>query len=170
MSTAQKNHSFFDSGSFGRPRLQRTPVVQEPEKLVGIKGLMVKDPYATQLLNGDKVWEIRGRVTQIRGRVVILKSGTGKAFGTINLVRVLGPLSLEDLTTAPELTEDERAEFQRTGLPYKKTYAYVCSDPKWFDTPIPYTHPSGAVTWVRLPDLDLNSVAYAEPASQLAGS
>ena len=132
----------------------------------GPRGLLVRDPYASQLLNGEKVWEIRGRSTQIRGLVVIVKSGTGRAFGTANLVRVLGPLELEDLLTAPELPREEREELRRDGLPYSKTYAYVFSNPRWFERSVPYRHPSGAVTWVRLPELDLGTVQYASPPNR----
>jgi hypothetical protein len=66
----------------------------------GPRGLIVRDPYASRLLSGEKIWEIRGKPTQIRGPVVIVKAGTGQVFGTANLVRVLGPLELEDLVMA----------------------------------------------------------------------
>ena len=34
---------------------------------------------------------------------------------------------------------------------------------------MPYRHPKGAVTWVRLPDLDLDGVKYVAPSeSELA--
>jgi hypothetical protein len=128
----------------------------------------VRDPYASQLLSGEKIWEIRGRPTQIRGTVVIVKAGTGHVFGTANLVRVLGPLELEDLVTACELPEAERKEFERDGLPYCKTYAYVFTAPRQFVRPLTYQHPSGAVTWVRLPQLDLDNVDYAAPAVETA--
>lgn len=131
---------------------------------VGARGLIVRDPYASQLLNGQKIWEIRGKPTQIRGKVVIVKAGTGQAFGTANLVRVLGPVELEDLLGAQELPEDEREDLRRHGLPYRKTYAYVFTNPLWFERPISYQHPSGAVTWVRLPQLDLDDVHYASPS------
>lgn len=124
-------------------------------------GLIVRDPYASQLLNGEKIWEIRGRPTQIRGTVVIIKSGTGHAFGTVKLVRVLGPLQLGDLVDAAELPDAEREQFRVLGLPYRQTFAYIVSNPWWFQDPIPYRHPSGAVIWVNLPDLDLSKVAYA---------
>ncbi len=142
-----------------RPKAERVRV--EASEDSGPRGLMVRDPYASQILNGRKIWEIRGRATQIRGPVVIVKSGTGRAFGTANLVRVLGPLEIEDLESAPELPNTEREEIARHGLPYQKTYAYVFTNPKWFEDPIPYRHANGAVTWVRLPDLDLEAVRYA---------
>lgn len=154
-----------DGGSLDRLRRTRAHRIDLPiHRLgedVGPRGLMVRDPYASQILNGEKVWEIRGRATQVRGPVVIVKSGTGHAFGIANLVRVLGPLDIDDLTDARELPLAEREEVARYGLPYPKTYAYVFSDPKWFENPIPYRHPSGAVTWVRLPDLDLGTARYA---------
>jgi hypothetical protein len=131
----------------------------------GLRGLLVRDPYASQLLDGDKIWEIRGRPTHIRGTVLIVKSGTGQIFGTADLVRVLGPLEIEDLLAASELPRAERREFRRSGLPYPKTYAYVFSNPRQFESPIPYRHPSGAVTWVRVPDMDLGAVHYAASAS-----
>jgi hypothetical protein len=129
------------------------------------RGLLVRDPYATWLLEGSKSWEVRGRPTQIRGPIVIVKSGTGKAFGTVDLVQVLGSLRLEDLTESPNLPPAERMEFTQGGLPYEKTFAYVIRNPRWFKQPIPYNHPSGAVTWVNLPSIDLERVAYA-PSSR----
>jgi len=122
---------------------------------------MVRDPYASQLLDGEKTWEIRGRATQIRGPVVIIKSGTGKAFGVVDLVTVIGPLRLEDLVSSTHLPSSEREEFRKMGLPYPKTFAYVVKNPRWFAAPISYRHPYGAVTWVNLPSLDTKEVQYA---------
>jgi hypothetical protein len=139
---------------------------QSAQRQFGPRGLLVRDPYATQILNGEKTWEIRGRPTQIRGPVIIVKSGTGHAFGTVDLVRVLGPLDLDDLVSASGLPREEREEFRCSGLPYRKTYAYVFTNPKWFAHPIAYLHPNGAVTWVRLPDMDLESLNYASRADQ----
>jgi hypothetical protein len=169
--TALNLFGWNDAGIFDfgrRPKADQAPRHSPHEEEVGPRGLIVRDPFASQILDGDKVWEIRGRPTQIRGPVVIVKSGTGRAFGTVNLVRVLGPLELDDLVNAPELPKSEREEVRRNGLPYPNTYAYILSNPKRFERPIPYRHRSGAVTWVRLPDLDLEAVRYA--ASPLGGS
>ncbi|WP_319446122.1 MULTISPECIES: ASCH domain-containing protein [unclassified Mycobacterium] len=131
------------------------------------RGLIVRDPYASQLLNGEKIWEIRGRPTRIRGPVVIVKQGSGKAYGIANLVRVLGPLDLEDLVASPEVPSQERADLRRDGLPYRRTYAYVFTSPRWFEHPVSYRHPNGAVTWVRLPDLDLDHVECVAPSLRI---
>lgn len=149
-----------------RNRVDIADEVQRLPDAANTRGLLVRDPYATQLLNGEKQWEIRGRATQIRGPVVIIKSGTGHAFGVVQLVDVLGPLTLEDLTESTYLTAAEREEFRSDGLPYKKTYAYVVRTPRWFKSPRPYNHPYGAVTWVNLPGIDLQKVRYAPSAPQ----
>jgi ASCH domain len=161
-----KDAGLFDFGR--RAKHDSGSAVAGETEEVGPRGLMVRDPFASQILDGEKVWEIRGRPTQIRGPIVIVKSGTGRAFGTVNLVRVLGPLELVDLENAPELPLSERDEISQRGLPYPKTYAYVLSNARGFRQPISYRHPSGAVTWVRLPDLDLEAVRYA--ASPFGGS
>ena len=149
------------------PRVVQThPVLERDPNATLTRGLMVRDPYATQLLNGQKRWEIRGRATQIRGPIVILKSGTGRAFGTVYLTNVIGPLALEDLLDTDAITDAEREEFRDNGLPYRTTYAYQVSNPRWFENPIPYEHPSGAVTWVNLPALDLSRAKYAPPTFQ----
>jgi hypothetical protein len=153
---------WIDTSDTGTRRIKHDVAQDESsQENVGPRGLMIRDPYASQILNGEKIWEIRGRPTQIRGPVVVVKSGTGRAFGTVNLVRVLGPLEREDLEVAAELPRSERDEVARLGLPYPKTYAYVFTNPQWFERPIPYRHASGAVTWVRLPELDLEAVRYA---------
>jgi hypothetical protein len=95
-----------------------------------------------------------------------VKQGTGKAYGIANLVRVLGPLDLDDLVSSPEVPSEERDELQRDGLPCRKTYAYVFTSPQWFRHPLPYQHPNGAVTAVRLPDLYLDNVEYVAPAER----
>jgi len=43
-----------------------------------LRGLLVRDPYASQLLDREKIREIRGRPTHIRGPILIVKSGTGQ--------------------------------------------------------------------------------------------
>lgn len=114
-----------------------------------VKGLIVKSPWIEKILSGEKTWEIRGRKTNIRGTVALIKSGTGMIYGTV------------DVLDCKELTIEEyrdKQEFHRIphdmfpSLPYPKTYAWIFSNPVIFDNPKPYAHPQGAVIWVNLPD------------------
>ncbi|MBN8191206.1 ASCH domain-containing protein [Bacillus sp. NTK074B] len=112
-----------------------------------MKGLIIRAPWIDYILKGEKTWEIRGSNTAVRGRVGLIKSGTGTVVGTV------------EIKDSIELTlEDYRENSIRHGangkdvvsLPYKKTYAWVLDQPTLFDEPFPYKHPMGAVIWVNL--------------------
>lgn len=115
--------------------------------------LLVKDPHATSILDGDKLWEIRGSATKIRGRVGIAKSGTGRIFGSVEVVGSK-EVTLDDLLTSPNLPPSEHAMFEKRGQVYTRPHAWVLKDARWYDEPVPYLHPQGAVIWVTLSGID----------------
>lgn len=123
--------------------------------------LLVKDPHATSILTGRKLWEIRGKATKVRGRVGIAKSGTGMIFGS---VEVIGSreVSLDELLVSPNLPPDEHEMFARIGQVYTKPHAWILKDAVMFDTPIGYRHPQGAVIWVTLGDSALRDDKSAQ--------
>jgi hypothetical protein len=112
-----------------------------------MKGLIVKDPFASLILNGVKTWEIRGRNTNIRGTIAIIKSGTRMIFGTVKLVES------EPLTRALFDTSygEHRIPFSYK-LPYNSPHFWVLQEPDLWDEPVLYDHPQGAVIWVNLGD------------------
>lgn len=118
------------------------------------RGLLIRSPWIERILQGSKCWEIRGSNTNVRGRIALIRSGSGKIVGTCDLMDVVGPLTLSELReNACKLgciDEDPQS------LPYEKTYAWVFKNPVPLEEPIPYKHPSGAIIWVKLPELELN--------------
>ncbi|WP_281975144.1 hypothetical protein [Halobacillus litoralis] len=42
-----------------------------------MNGLLVQAPWIDLLLAGSKIWEIRGSNTKKRGRIGLIKSGSG---------------------------------------------------------------------------------------------
>lgn len=112
-------------------------------------GLVIKSPYIEDILSGKKKLELRGQNTKIRGKIVLLKSGSGLALGTVDIVDVK-TLSLEDYNNWEYRKDNGKLPVDK--LPYKITYAYVLENPKFYDEPKPYKHPLGAITWVNLPD------------------
>lgn len=110
-----------------------------------MKGLIIKDPYISLILEGKKKWEIRGSKTNIRGRIALIKSGSKKIYGEVSLVDCF------------EINLDmyNRHCFELYGkkeekLPYKKTYAWVVDSSVIYDEPKSYNHPLGAIIWVNL--------------------
>lgn len=114
-----------------------------------MKGLIIKSPAIDAILDGVKTIEVRGCSTKIRGRIVLLQSGTQKALGTVEVVGC-------DVMTLEEYNNwDYRKLLKRDSvdqLPYKKTYKWYLKNPIKFETSIPYKHPNGAIIWVNLPD------------------
>ena len=114
-----------------------------------MKGLIVKQPWIDGILDGRKVWEIRGSRTTIRGRIALIRSGSGWVVGTVDLIDCLA-LTPDDYHHAEALHRIPQTVDRP--LPYARIFAWVFADPQRFDNPIPYSHPPGAVIWVNLPD------------------
>jgi len=113
-----------------------------------MKGLVIREPWVGQILDGRKTWEIRRGNTRIRGPMALIASGTGTVVGKADLVDTIGPLSLPQMR---QTTGKHRIPENELGaLPYgDKTWAWVFKNPVRFEKPLPYRHPAGAVIWVN---------------------
>jgi ASCH domain. len=115
-----------------------------------MKGLIIKDPWIELILEGLKTWEIRGSNSKIRGKIALIKSGTGMIYGTVEIVDSI-LLTSEQYHQAFE--KHRITDTEGKALPYKKVHAWVLTNPVKFEKPIPYVHPQGAVIWVNLDNL-----------------
>ena len=112
----------------------------------GIKGLIVKDPWATKILAGEKTIEIRGMSTKIRGKIAIIKSGTKMAFGTVEVIN-----SVElDKESFNRLREFHKLDCNFEDIKYKKIYGWVLKNPKIFNKPVKVIQPKGCIIWVNI--------------------
>jgi hypothetical protein len=121
------------------------------------RGLMIRDPYISDILQGKKRWELRGFATRIRGPIGLIKSASGRVYGQCILRECIGPLELDELLRSSEIGPHDLQELQQSGkLPYSdaegrsSTYAWVLDEVQAYSEPIPYRHPSGAITFVDL--------------------
>lgn len=116
-----------------------------------MKGLIIKEPWIDLILSNKKKWEIRGNATTIRGKIFLIKSGTGCILGHANLVDCFS-ISTEQLQASFSMhripTEDV------LNIKYSKPHVWVLENPIQYKTPIPYKHPKGAVIWVNLDNLE----------------
>lgn len=110
-----------------------------------MRGLIIKSPYIELILEGKKMWEIRGSNTNIRGKIALIKSGSKKIYGEVELVDCIKIDLTEYNNYHQELYGTEVKE-----LPYKNTYAWVVKNPCIYDEPKSYIHPMGAIIWVNL--------------------
>ena len=111
-----------------------------------MKGLIIRDPHISEILDGRKTWEMRSQKTKIRGRIGLIKGGSGCVYGEADLVDVLDPLET-DLDIEKSWEKHRVDDFS---LLKKWRYPWKLENVEIYEKPIPYNHPSGAVIWVNL--------------------
>ena len=112
------------------------------------RGLLIRHPWVDMILDGKKIWEIRGSRTAARGMIGLIPSGSGTICGVCEVVDCVGPLSAEMFRKNAAKAGMRPNEAQLGHYP--TTYAWVLANPKRLGKPVPYKHPSGAVIWVSL--------------------
>jgi hypothetical protein len=125
-----------------------------------MKGLIIREPWIDLILNGQKTWELRTQPTSIRGQIALIRAGSRQIDGIASLVDVLPALSLSDLADSFEfhrIPADRREAIIEAGW----LTPWVLLDARRFSTPVPFTRPSGPVTWV---DLDAEAAQAAQSA------
>ena len=111
-----------------------------------MKGLIIKEYWLNKIFNENKIWEIRGSQTKIRGKIFLIQSGSGLVVGECELFgsKYLTPEEYNDSETYHKINTSE------IKYPYKKTYAWIIGNVKKYKKPKHYNHPQGAVIWVKL--------------------
>jgi hypothetical protein len=109
------------------------------------RALIIDEPHISRILAGEKIWEMRSRPTKIRGRIGLIRKGSGLIVGSAFLCRV-GKV-ITDANAADTIQFHMVKDLPRLK---KWKYPWVLGDVKIFSEPIPYKHPRGAVIWVKV--------------------
>lgn len=112
-----------------------------------MKGLIIKEPWANLILEGQKNMELRGSNTKIRGKIGIIKSGSKKVFGTVELIDCIQITNRDDYNS---YRENHMVSCEFEDITYKKLYGWILKNPIEFKEPITYEHKLGCVIWVNL--------------------
>lgn len=119
-----------------------------------MRGLVVREPWISKILSGEKTWELRSRATQVRGRIALIRKGSGRVVGTAVLKEVLPALDRAGLMTHQSMHGVPEEKIDEV-LAQRWVTPWVLSDVQMFEVPVPYIHPMGAVTWVDLGNFPL---------------
>ena len=114
-----------------------------------MKALIIDEPWISKILNGEKTWEMRSRHATHRGRIALVRKGSGMVVGVAELIGTEGPLDLSELREAAEKHRIPMARYE-SGELIKWDIAWKLTNTQCLKTPVPYRHPAGAVTWVNL--------------------
>lgn len=113
------------------------------------KALVIADPWISYILDGSKTWEMRASSTSHRGWFGLIRKGTGAIYGVARLVDVGSPLAPAEMRRTMDRHRIP-ADLIASGEVAKWNTPWHLADVRHLTTPVPYSHPSGAVTWVAL--------------------
>ena len=114
-----------------------------------MKGLIIKPYWADLILSGEKVIEVRGSSTSVRGEIGIIKSKSKAVFGTVDLYDCM-PIGKEEFEGLLRHYHKINMSYDELLKIYPKPYAWFLRNVKIFEKPIPYEHKRGCVIWVNL--------------------
>jgi len=115
-----------------------------------MKGLIIREPWISKILSGKKTWELRSRPTDYRGKIALIRKGTGMIVGLAELTDCLPPLSSATFDAARDrhgIPPDRDNEVIRAGW----VFPWVMSGVRIIDPAIAAQQKPGAVIWVTLP-------------------
>lgn len=117
-----------------------------------MRGLIIKKKWLDLILSGDKTWEIRGTNTTIRGEIFLIESGAGAIVGKCNIINSFNT-NIEEL----KIHHDKHLITDLSLIKYNTIYAWEFKNAKKLKKRIPYSHPQGAVIWVKLGEINENT-------------
>ncbi len=112
--------------------------------------LIVDEPWISKILSGEKTWEMRSRSTSIRGRIALIRKGSGLIVGAVDIVEVLDFNQNRDVLAMYK--EEHCIDYANKDHEFLQKYdvAWVLANAEEYTDPIPYKHPQGAVIWVKI--------------------
>ena len=110
------------------------------------RALVIADPWIDLILSGQKTWEMRSRRTNIRGKIGLIRKGSGLIVGECEIVDCWSHcFTHEDLVGHHDKHMIDDADMLR-----KWPVVWVIKNAIKWSHPKPYKHPPGAVSWVKI--------------------
>jgi hypothetical protein len=109
------------------------------------RGLIIRPEYLNLILLGEKTWEMRSTITKIRGVISLIESGSGLVVGSAMLTQCLPPL--RNATQCRNTYRKHRVADM--SLLKKWRYPWELRLIEKYNEPLRYSHPRGAVIWVK---------------------
>ncbi|MCU0731924.1 MAG: ASCH domain-containing protein [Hyphomonas sp.] len=122
------------------------------------KALIIDQPWIDLILSGAKTWEMRGTGASHRGWFGLIRKGSGQVVGVARLTGSGQPLSTEEMVATIDRHHIPEPMI-RSGAVARWTIPWHLADARPLARPVPYRHPSGAVTWVNLEDSVSRAIA-----------
>lgn len=122
-----------------------------------MKALIIREPWISLILSGEKTWEMRSTNLRHRGLIGLIRQGSGLVVGVARVTDCLPALSREAYA----------ANFVKHRIPPAEQAAafdrgwrvpWVLSEVRALSSAVPYRHKSGAQSWVVLAEEEAAAV------------
>jgi hypothetical protein len=130
-----------------------------------MKGLIIREPWIGMILDGSKTWELRTQRTTMRGEIALIRKGTGQIVGVADLIDSLPQLDPQGLAESVQFHGVPSSE-QASAIANGWLFPWLIVNARRLSSPVPYFHPSGAVTWVNLDSGVTQSITRARQGSR----
>lgn len=130
-----------------------------------MKALVIDEPWIGKILRGEKTWEMRKTACHQRGRIALIRKGSGLVVGTADLIDSLSRIVSRNAYAEAEAFHGIPPERQDRAFADGWTTPWVLANAHPLASPVPYQHPSGAVIWVNLDDAVVAAIAAQVGAS-----
>lgn len=112
-----------------------------------VKALIIKEPWASLILNGVKVWEIRKYETNTRGYIGLVNKKQLKGF--VELFKVK-KMKIKDLEREKLMHRVNKSFLKKYAEGRKELYVWMLRNPIKLEKPIKINYPSGRKVWARV--------------------
>src|ERR1035437_1994443 len=113
-----------------------------------MKATIIREPWISLILRGEKTWEMRSQPAAHRGLIGLIRKGSGHVVAAAQLVNSLPPLNVESYTDTEPFHRVPRSE-QAAVIKAGWVYPWVLAGVQPLNPSVPYVH-RGGVTWVNL--------------------
>jgi hypothetical protein len=121
-----------------------------------MKGLVIAEPWISLILNGEKTWEMRARITTHRGPIALVRKGSGSVVGIADLVDCKAILGEAEYRKNEHLHRVPRVDQVRAAVRWP--IAWVLKNARALDPPIRYKHKTGAQSQIILSKSESDAV------------
>lgn len=111
--------------------------------------LIIREPWISKILSGEKTWEMRSKPTSKRGWIGLVAQGGNHVLGAARLVESRLPLTKKTYSDF-EAQHAIPADLVDEVIANNWVFPWVLADVVRFDRPIPYETRPGAVQFVTL--------------------
>ena len=136
-----------------RRMLREDTVMRRPKSAVSIK-----KEWLELIFTGRKTWEIRSKSTTKREIIGLIEVGSSMIVGEARITESRR-MSCDELRNHHDKHLIPQEAITQYAGKKGEVYAWILTEAKRYETPHPYIHPQGAVTWVNLDSHDIFPVA-----------